>query len=234
MLSADPARVAEAIERARQAKSEEQSWPNLHYLWPQHPIVEWLRDRVLTYFGRHTAPIIRSPQLAEDERAIVLMGLIPNRKGQPLLVDWQVAVLKGNAPITLEPFDAFCERAGLRAGQLPNPGKPMDTTALQADLAAAVAHMQKHMQQRQQSFATDMAERLQATLANLKRLQATQVEQLELRLQRAGGVQNLLQGKREQRKKQIRKVFDEYETWIRDTLQTEPHPHLQVLAAVCR
>ena len=233
VLSADPARVAEAIERARQAKSEEQSWPNLHYLWPQHPIVEWLRDRVLTYFGRHTAPIIRSPKLAEDERAIVLMGLIPNRKGQPLLVDWQVAVLKGNAPITLEPFDAFCERAGLRAGQLPNPGKPMDTTALQADLAAAVAHMQKHMQQRQQSFAADMAERLQATLANLKRLQATQVEQLELRLQRAGGVQNLVQGKREQRKKQIRKVFDEYETWIRDTLQTEPHPHLQVLAAVC-
>lgn len=234
VLSADPARVAEAIERARQAKSEEQSWPNLHYLWPQHPIVEWLRDRVLTYFGRHTAPIIRSPNLAIDERAIVLMGLIPNRKGQPLLVDWQVAVLKGNAPITLEPFDAFCERAGLRAGQLPNSGKPIDTTALQADIAAAVAYMQKHMQQRQHSFAADMAERLQATLANLERLQTTQIEQLELRLQRAGGVHNLVQGKREQRKKQIRKVFDEYETWVRDTLQTEPHPHLQVLAAICR
>lgn len=234
VLSANPERVAAAIEQARQARTEEQSWPAVHYLWPQHPIVEWLRDRVLTYFGRHTAPIIRSPKLAADERAIVLMGLIPNRKGQPLLVDWQVAILKGGAAITLEPFDAFCERVGLKAGQLPNPAKPMDAAALQVDLVAAVAHMQKHMQQRQQAFAAEMSERLQTTQSNLKRLQENQVEQLELRLQRAGGLENLVQGKRARRVVQIRKVFDEYETWVRDTLQTEPHPYLQVLAAVCR
>jgi superfamily II DNA or RNA helicase len=234
VLSADPQRVTDAIEKARQARTEEQSWPSVHYLWPQHPIVEWLRDRVLTHFGRHTAPIIRSPQLAENERAIVLMGLIPNRKGQSLLVDWQVAVLKGDAPIVLEPFDAFCLRAGIKAGQLPNAGKPVEPAALQRDLAAAVAHMQAHMEQRQQTFATGMAERLHATLANLERLQANQIEQLELRLQRAGGLQNLVQGKRQRRETQIRKVFDEYETWVRDSLQTEPHPYLQVLAAVCR
>lgn len=234
VLSANPARVAEAIEHARQAKSEEQSWPSVHYLWPQHPIVEWLRDRVLTHFGRHTAPVIRSPQLAADERAFVLMGLIPNRKGQPLLVDWQVAVLKGAASITLEPFAAFSERAQLKAGALPNPGKPIDTVALQHDLRRAVTHMQQHMRERQQHFAADMAARLQATLANLKRLQDKQIEQLELRLERQGGLQNLVQGKRAQRESQIRKVFDDYEVWVRDTLQTEPHPHLQVLAAVVR
>ena len=233
VLSANPERVIEAIERARQAKSEEQSWPAVHYLWPQHPIVEWLRDRVLTHFGRHTAPVIRSPQLAEGERAFVLMGLIPNRKGQPLLVDWQVAVLKGDASITLEPFAAFGERTGLKAGALPNPGKPMDTVALQSDLRRAVAHMQQHMRERQQHFAADMATRLQSTLANLERLQNKQIEQLELRLERQGGLQNLVQGKRAQRESQIRKVFDDYKVWVRDTLQTEPHPHLQVLAAIC-
>lgn len=234
VLSANPERVADAIERARQAKSEEQSWPSVHYLWPQHPIVEWLRDRVLTHFGRHTAPVIRSPQLAKDERAFVLMGLIPNRKGQPLLVDWQVAVLKGDASITLEPFATFSERAQLKAGALPNPGKPIDTATLQHDLRRAVAHMQQHMRERQQYFAADMATRLQSTLANLKRLQDKQIEQLELRLLRQGGLQNLVQGKRAQRESQIRKVFDDYEVWVRDTLQTEPHPHLQVLAAVVR
>jgi hypothetical protein len=68
----------------------------------------------------------------------------------------------------------------------------------------------------------------------LKRLQDKQIEQLELRLERQGGLQNLVQGKRAQRESQIRKVFDDYEVWVRDTLQTEPHPHLQVLAAVVR
>ncbi|WP_445145260.1 DEAD/DEAH box helicase [Dyella sp. Tek66A03] len=234
VLSANAERVADAIERARQAKSEEQSWPAVHYLWPQHPIVEWLRDRVLTHFGRHSAPVIRSPQLAEGERAFVLMGLIPNRKGQPLLVDWQVAVLKGDASIMLEPFTTFSERAQLRAGTLPNPGKPLDAAVLQHDLRRAVAHMQQHMRERQQHFAADMAERLRSTLANLKRLQDKQIEQLELRLEHQGGLQSLVQGKRAQRESQIRKVFDDYEVWVRDTLQTEPHPHLQVLAAVCR
>lgn len=234
VLSGQTQRVAEAIEQARQAKREEDSWPAIHYLWPQHPISEWLRDRVLTHFGRHTAPVLRSPQLAGDERAIVMMGLVPNRKGQSLLVDWQVAVLRGTEPIRFEPFDAFCNRVGLKAGELPNPAKPFDLTPLQADLRTAVAQMQTHMEQRQRAFAADMDERLKDTLAKLERLQERQVEQLELRLEKQGGLDNLRQGKRERRVGLIRRVFDEYETWVRDTLQTEPHPYLQVLAVVVR
>ena len=234
VLSGQKQRVVEAIEKARQAKREEDSWPAIQYLWPQHPICEWLRDRVLTHFGRHTAPVLRSPKLAEGERAIVMMGLIPNRKGQSLLVDWQVAVLCGKEPVRFEPFDAFCERAGLRAGELPNPAKSLDLAPLQADLQLAVAQMQVHMEQRQLAFASDMDGRLQDTLTKLKRLQDRQVEQLELRLEKQGGLDNLRQGKRERRVGQIRRVFDEYETWVRDSLQTEPHPYIQVLAAVAR
>jgi Helicase conserved C-terminal domain len=90
-LCADPARVKRAIELARQAKAEDETWPQLHYLWPQHPIVDWLVDRVLTLFGRHRAPVIHSHFLQPGEQAFVMLGLVPNRKGQPLLVDWQVA-----------------------------------------------------------------------------------------------------------------------------------------------
>ena len=234
VLSGQPQRVAEAIEKARQARREEESWPGIHYLWPQHPISEWLRDRVLTHFGRHTAPVLRSPRMAEDERAILMMGLVPNRKGQSLLVDWQVAILRGSHAPVLEPFDSFRERAGLKAGTLPNPGKAIELEPLQDDLRAAVQCMQAHMEQRQQIFATDMAVRLQDTLQNLKRMQDRQIEQLELRLEKQGGLENLRQGKRDRRVGQIRRVFDEYETWVRDSLQTEPHPYIQVLAAVCR
>lgn len=234
VLSGQPLRVAEAIEQARQAKRDDESWPGVHYLWAQHPISEWLRDRVLTHFGRHTAPVLRSPELVEGERAIVMMGLVPNRKGQSLLVDWQVAVLRGNQPPVLEPFDAFSERVGLKAGTLPNPGKAMELESLQTDLQTAVKHMQAHMQQRQQVFAAEMSERLHDTLRNLKHLQERQIEQLELRLERQGGLENLRQGKRDRRVGQIRRVFDDYEIWVRDTLQTEPHPYIQVLAAVCR
>ena len=53
--------------------------------------MEWLGDRVLTAFGRHRAPVLQSQQLAPGEQAFILMSLVPNRKGQPLLVEWQVA-----------------------------------------------------------------------------------------------------------------------------------------------
>jgi hypothetical protein len=39
-LCADPRRVQQAIEQARQARAADDTWPQLHYLWPQHPIME--------------------------------------------------------------------------------------------------------------------------------------------------------------------------------------------------
>jgi hypothetical protein len=230
-LCADPARVMQAIEQARQARAEDETWPQLHYLWPQHPIVDWLVDRVMTLFGRHRAPVIQSHYLIPGEQAFVMLGLVPNRKGQPLLVDWQVACRQPGQPFTLEPYDAFVQRAGLKTGRLPNPGLNSLLQDLQAALPEAVARMRQHMVQRQAAFADEMQQRLQGTLADLERLQAEQVQQLELRLERQ--LEQVRRSQFERRSRVIRRVFDEYRQWVEDTLSTEPEPYLQVLAAVC-
>ena len=160
-----------------------------------------------------------------------MMGLVPNRKGQPLLVDWQVACRHPGQPFTLEPYDVFVQRVGLQAGQLPNPGLIAPWQDLQAALPEAVATMRAHMVQRQAAFATQMQQRLQGTLADLERLQAEQVQQLELRL--AKQLEQVRRSQFERRSRVIRRVFDEYRQWVEDTLSTEPEPYLQVLAAVC-
>jgi hypothetical protein len=231
ILCADPARLKQAIELARQAKAEDETWPQLHYLWPQHPIVDWLVDRVITRFGRHGAPVIQSHSLHPGEQAFVMLGMVPNRKGQPLLVDWQVACRLPGQPFTLEPYDAFIQRAGLQAGRLPNPGVTSSLSDLQAALPEAVAHMRQHMVQRQAAFAGEMQQRLQGTLADLERLQAEQVRQLELRLDKQ--LEQVRRSQFERRSRVIRRVFDEYRHWVEETLSTEPEPYLQVLAAVC-
>ena len=232
-LTASSLAMAEAIERARQAKLEEYSWPALHYLWPQHPIMEWLAERVLTSFGRHRAPVIRLPLLAEGEQAFILLSLIPNRKGQPLLIEWRVAVLQ-QGEWKLESFPDFAVRAGLQAGKLPNSGKAIDTATLQQNLPAAVTAMRRFMVVHQKTFAADMNARLEKTLADLARLQGHQEEQLELRFAKSGLAENLKRGQREQRTQHIRKVFDEYRDWVRDTMTTEPEPFIQVLAAAVK
>jgi hypothetical protein len=100
-LCADPARLKQAIELARQARVEDETWLQLHYLWPQHP---------------------HSHYLQPGEPDFVMLSLMPNRKGQPLLVDWQVACRQPGQPFGLEPSEVFMQRAGLQAGQLPSPG----------------------------------------------------------------------------------------------------------------
>ncbi|MEM5299073.1 DEAD/DEAH box helicase [Burkholderia sp. JPY481] len=234
-LCASAKRMMDAIEIARQARSEEETWPQQHYLWPQHPIMEWLGDRVLTHFGRHKAPLLQSHKVAPDEQAFILMSLIPNRKGQPLLVDWQVASRNGDGAFALESFDAFIERAGIRAGGLPNRGETLSLQVVQAKmqqaLPLAVKHMHEFMVERQQTFSADMQARLKDTLAELERLQRRQMEQLALNLEKQ--LETVKQGRFERRSQQIHKVFDDYRRWVEDTLTTEPRPWIQVLAGVC-
>jgi superfamily II DNA or RNA helicase len=235
-LCADPARMATSIETARQAKAEDDTWPKLHYLWPQHPILEWLGDRVLNHFPRHSAPVVQSHKLHPGEQAFVLMSLVPNRKGQPLLVEWQVACRVGTAgAFTLEPFVTFSQRAGLKAGGLPNRGMSealaATTQVLQVALPDAVATMRAHMLQLQGDFAAQSALRLRDTLQNLEQLQKRQIVQLELRLE--SQIETVKRSRFEHRSRQIGRVFDDYREWVKDTLTTEPQPWIQVLAAVC-
>jgi hypothetical protein len=160
-----------------------------------------------------------------------MMGLVPNRKSQPLLVDWRVASRQPGQPFTLEPYDAFVQRAGLQAGRLPNPGVNAPLQDLQAVLPEAVTCMRQYMVQRQVVFAAEIQRRLQGTLADLQRLQDEQVQQLELRLEKQ--LEQIRRSQFERCSQVIRRVFDEYCLWVEDTLSTEPEPYLQVLAAVC-
>ena len=233
-LCAQPLRMMEAMEAARQAKLEDDTWPALHYLWAQHPILDWLADRVLTHFGRHQAPVIQSLKLQAGVQAFVMMSLLPNRKGQPLLVDWQVAHRNGtNGAFRLEPFDAFAQRIGLKAGALANSSgaRPPPLAELQAALPAAVAAMRAHMVVRQGEFAAANEARLQGTLQDLERLQARQIEQLQRRLDKQ--IETVKRARFERRSQGIHRVFDDYRQWVQDTLTTEPQPWIQVMAALC-
>jgi hypothetical protein len=180
--------------------------------------------------------VLQSHKLNAGEQAFILMSLVPNRKGQPLLVEWQVACRVGNAgAFALESFATFSQRAGLQAGGLPNRGASEvlanANRSLQAALPGAVATMHAHMLHLQGEFATQSSLRLHQTLQNLEQLQKRQIVQLELRLE--GQIETVKRSRFERRSQQIGRVFDDYRQWVKDTLTTEPQPWIQVLAAVC-
>ena len=51
-------------------------WPALQYLWPLHPIVQWLDYKLLSTIGRQRAPVIRVRRgLVPDEVLRTDLGL---------------------------------------------------------------------------------------------------------------------------------------------------------------
>ena len=104
--------------------------------------------RDLTHFGRRHAPLLRSASLYPDEQAFILMGLMPNRKRQPLLVEWQIGARRGGGDFSLERFYSFLTRTGLQAGGLPNrghtPGLADTTTSVRQTVPKAAQPMHAH------------------------------------------------------------------------------------------
>ncbi len=78
----------------------------VHYLWRLNPVVGWLNDRMLAAFGRHEPPVLAGvPNLAADETAFVLSGLVPNRRSHPLLYEWLAVTYRGGLELQLERSD---------------------------------------------------------------------------------------------------------------------------------
>lgn len=230
VLSAHPGLVEESIQRAREQDRQGAAWPDIQFLWPQHPICQWLIDRVIGAVGRRRAPVITSPHLAAQEHAFLMLGLIPNRKGQPLIAEWKAVIRGGSADYGLEDFDAFCARARIAERSLPSTGRPLDLAPLQQTLGDAVATMQLFVEQQVVRFSGARAEEVQRRLAELDELRGAQERQLELRI--SDLPDPIKQGRRARRMKDIEDVFTEYGQWVKDSLEVEPVPFVQVLAGV--
>ena len=113
VLTADQTRFEEEIRRSRQ---DENAWPKLHYLWPQHPAIQWLEDKLLAQVARHSAPVMVLPDtltvkqaLQPGESVFLVSGLIPNRKAHPVIWEW-FAIKTLNGDVTgVESGETCCK-----------------------------------------------------------------------------------------------------------------------------
>ena len=224
VLSTDPADVQREIERCRQ---DESAWPATHYLWDLHPVLEWAADKVVAAFGRQQAPVVQTDRLAAGEAVVLFSGLVPNRRSHPLVNPWfGVRFLSGELQPEVEPYADLLARTGLDVDAPPNTGAAPDTDALRALLLPAVEAARAHMHAERDAFEARINETLNAHLTKLETLRGRQERQLELALD------GLSASKAGERQRAIADVFDDYYTWIEDTMTTEPEAYLQVLAVL--
>jgi superfamily II DNA or RNA helicase len=233
VLTADKARFEEEIRRSRQ---DENAWPKLHYLWPQHPAIQWLEDKLLAQVARHSAPVMVLPDahtvkqaMQPGESVFLVSGLIPNRKAHPVIWEWFAIKTRKGDVTGVEPAENWLQTLQLN-NKLPNRAQPVSTSQLEALRQPVVDTARAEMQQRQQAYSALKDEELSEQLKALEALQQRQVEQIELQLEKSAQAEHFKSARREERLGRIEKVFDEYQAWVRDTLTIEPVPFIQIIA----
>ena len=229
-LTADRNRMRDAIAESRR---EESAWPRVHYLWRLNPVVGWLNDCMLAAFGRHEAPVLAGvPGLAADETVFVLSGLVPNRRSHPLLYEWIAVAYRGARYEALVPFDDVLARTGLGRGGVANRGRPADVDVLRRLLPDAVARARERVVERRRAFESRINDKLNDELAALETLKARQLRQLALQLERSDQAEAFKRAREERGRRDIDAIFDEYFTWIEDTMTTEPQPYIKVVCVM--
>lgn len=237
VLTADKTRFEDEIRRSRQ---DENAWPKLHYLWPQHPAIRWLEDKLLAQVARHSAPVLALPDtprvqaaLQPDETLFLVSGLIPNRKAHPVIWQWFAIRCRQGAVVAVEDAQTWLQQLQLDQ-RLPNRARPLDLAPLETLRGPVVAAAKQEMQQLQQAYTASKQPELEQQLASLQALKERQVSQLNLKLEQSVQAQHFKAARKEERLSRIEQIFREYETWVQDTLSIEPIPFIQIIAAFVR
>ena len=220
VLTADRAAVMREI---RECRKEDQRWPRVHLLWQQHPALEWLQDKVLFAFGRHDAPVVAVPGLAPGEVIVLGTGIIPNRKGHALIQRWVgVRFESGTLRDTLD-LPAVIARTRFGRDEIPNPATPADFSAHQLLISPSVDSIHATLHAAREAFTEEMRPELDRQLTRLAAFRDARTRQLELAFDPRSEA-------REKARRQIGDLYEQYQRWIRDTLETEDRPSIRIVA----
>jgi len=229
-LTTDRDLIKKEIKRCRK---EENAWPEVTLLWEQHPVLNWVNDKVVAAFGRHEAPVLSlAGCLKPDETIFLVSGLIPNLKSHPLIQRWfGLRFRDGKFTDALEFADVLkCTR--LHEKRYPNANRPIDLVAFKELLPAVVAKARERMSQCRAEYVERITPQLNEHTARLNELRNKRFDQLELRF--AGEVQISPRqlNKKERERREIEKIFNEWQTWVVDTMKTEDNPYIRIVAVL--
>ncbi|GGO65373.1 DEAD/DEAH box helicase [Bowmanella pacifica] len=228
ILTNDIVQMSEEIAASR---GQQHAWPRKNFLWQLHPVMEWLNDKVLSAFGRHHAPLVRVPhKMPSGRTAFVLNAIYPNRKSHPLINDWVVVHFNGNQFDNFELFEQFADLFGLKDNKLSNPATSDNTADAQALLRSAIDKASEYFQAIRNESEGQINLKLQKQVDALEALKFKRVKQLALNLDQAGGIQQIIEDKKQREQSRIEKLFDDYIQWIEDTVTTEKTPFIQLVA----
>lgn len=216
-VTASAMNAAAHLERARQ--SEDSQWPEIGYLSPLHPLIDWLVDKVLVGFGRNQAPIILANV---TQPTFCVQGVWSNGRGRPQLVDWLGVSLRGDGSHDIADLFEVLKAAGV-GPSMANPGAANDeVTLLHHAIPGAIAAARHELNDRRAVHDTRIDELLAGPRDRLDDW-VGRSEQLAL------GIENV---KAKSRKEQEISEVSASTAQLIESLRTTGEPLVRVVAAL--
>lgn len=167
-LTADPHRASAYLDEARNKHAEAgetgTAWPEVHYLGPQHPVIDWLIDKTLYSFGRNEAPVIAC---GVSEPVICVQAVWANKAGEPIATQW-LAAHDIHEIVSFAPLLETLAEAGVRPG-MTNRGWSGETDALTATLHDVIAAARARMSYERDDWVAGITTRIEEHRARLER-----------------------------------------------------------------
>ncbi len=218
--------IEQELQRCRE---EEGAWPQIHYLWDLHPVVQWLQDRIVSARARHSAPVIRMPKtLDEDQHYFCLRGGYPSRRGHGLIDQWLVIETRAGAVAGMHSMADLITKLGLKDPKIPATGTAGDTQAISALLPEVVRTAEDHLKQLAKEKERELTETRNAQQQRLNTLREKFNTQLNLELERT--LQSTRAAKQSREQARLDRIFKDFEEWVEHSQTLEDHPWLQVAA----
>lgn len=211
-------------EEIKKSRKNESAWTNIHYLWEQHPLLEWLKDKLLSNFNTLEAPIITINTLSSNELIFIISGLIPNKKAQPIIDEWIGVRLVDNKFDSILSFEELLNITNLNSKKFPNSATDFDIIDIKNNLALVIEKAKEHIVEIRDNYDDSMATKILEKLEELDMLKQRHLGQLELDLGQ--------DSKRLEKQKEIEKIFEDYHNWIKDSMEIEREPFIQIISVL--
>lgn len=215
----------EEMKRSMQSNMEGTAWPQTQYLWPLHPVFDWINDKAGLLYGRGEAPLIGLPEkLSQNEFVFIVAGIIPNRKSTPVVDEWfglQYIDGQFSEELTME---QVIFKTGYGRSDIPNRKvlSKVSKQAAEALLPSVVSHAKQVLNRCSWDYRNRINPKIDEEIDKLAELEGRHKDyQL-----------SFLEGERTKNIKirEVERIFKEFADWVHDTLEIKDNPYLQVIA----
>jgi ERCC4-related helicase len=181
-LTDDPERVELGIKAARQTSGY---WSRELLCSEQHPILQWLTERLVMQIRRGEAPLILSRALEPGELCFCFIGQVSSRAGTPLIVEAHAISFRRGGTLLHRPLREALDAA--QFSHLINTGEMPNLQAAQMLIPAAVEASLDHLRRLGSEREQQMRPLLDREEERLREWRKRRRELLEGRIAELGG-----------------------------------------------